>query len=94
MKVLSYQIDEPPAAAGVGRILPHGLDAGLEDGVVAVGAQARRQLDVVVHGPEVLHRAESHHLKTEVLRYLSKRTSNGLLASLRFSCQDFARSFL
>jgi hypothetical protein len=46
-RALLFQFDVPPL------ILPHGLDAFLEEGVVATSSEPAGQLDVVVEGPEV-----------------------------------------
>ena len=58
-------VDEPASSALVGRVLPHRLDAVLEEGVVATGKQLGDSLDVVVHGPEVFNGVERHHLEKE-----------------------------
>ena len=52
------QVDEPPAAPAVLVVLPHGLDALLEQAVVTASGQPGGQLNVVVEAPEVFHRAE------------------------------------
>ena len=48
-------------------IFPHGLDALLEEGVVAARGQPGGELYVVVQGPEVLHRVEGDDLPLVLL---------------------------
>ena len=48
------QPHSPFATLAVGGIFPHGLDARLEKAVVAAGDEARGQLNMVVHAPEIL----------------------------------------
>ncbi len=56
-------VDEPTTSALVGLVLPHRLDALLEEGVVATGQQLRDFLDVVEDGPEVFDGVERHNLE-------------------------------
>ncbi len=56
-------VDKPTSSALVGLVLPHRLDALLEEGVVATGQQLRDFLDVVEDGPEVFDGVERHHLE-------------------------------
>ena len=51
-------------------VLPHGLDALLEEGVVAARGEPAGQLDVVVERPEVLHRGECDDLPLVLLPLL------------------------
>ena len=63
MSLFLLNVDEPASSALVGRVLPHRLDAVLEEGVVATGKQLGDSLDVVVDGPEVFNGVERHHLE-------------------------------
>ena len=54
--VLLVEVDEPSSTVHVGLVFPHGLDPCLEHAVVATGDEARGQLDVVVHAPEILNK--------------------------------------
>ena len=51
-------------------VLPHGLDALLEEGVVAARGEPTGQLDVVVERPEVLNRGECDDLALVLLPLL------------------------
>ena len=52
--MLLVEVDEPSPSVHVGLVFPHGLDARLEKAVVAAGDEARGQLNMVVHAPEIL----------------------------------------
>ena len=54
--MLLVEVDEPSPSIHVGLVFPHGLDPRLEHAVVASGDEARGQLDVVVHAPEILNK--------------------------------------
>ncbi len=45
-------------------MLPHGLDADLEQVVVGSGVQARGRADVVEDSPEIFNHIESRNLQT------------------------------
>ena len=63
------QVDHPLAARLVRLVLPHGLDALLEEVVVGAELQGGRLLDDVRHGPELLDgRDHLHHLEVVLPR--------------------------
>ena len=71
--VAARHVDDDATAVLVGRVLPHGLDALLEEHVVAAVGQTRHRSHVVEHAPEVLHKrdaANAHHVVLPLARRL------------------------
>jgi len=53
--LLAVEINEPTPSFNIVRVLPHRLDALLEESVITAGLEQRRRLQEVVQTPEILN---------------------------------------